>query len=323
MQVSVILCTYNRSKSLEKALESVAHSTSPMGAAWEVLIVDNNSKDDTRKVAESFVLRYPGRFWYLFEPRQGKSHALNSGIRESRGEILAFMDDDVTVDAEWLARLTGVLHNAEWSGVGGRILPERTFTPPVWLSLDYKYALAPLAFFDLGVEAGELHESPFGTNMAFRREVFETVGPFRTDLGPCPGSAIRGEDTDFGIRVLGAGFRLWYEPSAVVYHSVPSERITTKYFLAWWFDKARADVRQYGIPKDTKLFLAGVPCYAYRRIVLWLVRWVFALSPGRRFFSKVNVWMLAGQIRECSLSQKNKTRSQPGQEAAGISSYNK
>ena len=98
MKVTVILCTYNRCQILMKALESVAVSVMPESVEWEVLVVDNNSNDQTREVAQQICRKHPAHFRYLFEPRQGKSYALNSGIRVGRGDVLAFMDDDVMVD---------------------------------------------------------------------------------------------------------------------------------------------------------------------------------------------------------------------------------
>jgi len=299
MRVSVILCTYNRCHSLATALESVAASQLPDSVSWEILVVDNNSRDKTFDVVAEFVRRYPGKFRYLFEPQQGKSYALNAGIREARGQILAFMDDDVIVDVKWLQNLTSVFTKQEWAGVGGRILPERTFTPPAWLSLEGKYALAPLAIFDLGPQPAELVEAPFGTNMAFRKEVFEKVGGFRTDLGPRPGSEIRSEDTEFGFRALGAGQRLWYEPSAIVYHSLPAHRLQKEYFLAWWHEKAQADIRAFGLPQRTKLQIAGVPLYFFRRLANWTLQWITAIHPSRRFSCKLKVWMILGDIAEC------------------------
>ena len=180
----------------------MAVSTLPEPIEWEVIVVDNNSKDRTREVTEAYCRRYPGKFQYLFEPKQGKSHALTSGIKKAQGEILAFMDDDVTVEPSWLQNLTTGLHNGKWAGAGGRILPEQNFKPPRWLPVQAKNGLAPFAFFDLGPRAGLLTEPPFGTNMAFQKKLFEKYGGFRTDLGPRPGSEIRNEDTEFGERVL-------------------------------------------------------------------------------------------------------------------------
>jgi glycosyltransferase involved in cell wall biosynthesis len=298
MSISVILCTYNRCDSLATALESIAGSRLPDSVSWEVLVIDNNSKDRTREVASEFGNRNPGRFRYVFEPQQGKSHALNAGIREARGEILAFMDDDVTVDAQWLQNLTAIFQRQGWAGVGGRVLPERSFTPPAWLSAEGKYALAPLAMFDLGPQPGELIEAPFGTNMAFRKEVFEKVGGFRTDLGPRPGSETRGEDTEFGDRVLGTGQHLWYEPSAIVYHSLPAHRLQKKYFLTWWHDKAEADLRAVGLPEGAKLQIAGVPLRIIGRLANWSLQWMTSIHPARRFSCKLKVWMILGEIAE-------------------------
>jgi glycosyltransferase involved in cell wall biosynthesis len=299
MKVSVILCTYNRSESLAKALASVARSKIPESIQWEVLVVDNNSGDQTKEVVEEFSRQYPSRFRYLFERKQGKSYALNTGIRESNGDILAFTDDDVIVEPAWLMNLTSALGESEWAGVGGRVLPDRNFMPPCWIPQEDRYPFGPLAMFDLGPSAFELSEPPFGNNMAYRRSAFDSHGGFRTDLGPCPGSEIRSEDTEFGIRVLNAGGRLRYEPSAVVCHTVPESRVKKDYFLRWWFDKARADVRAHGAPPEAKWRLAGVPLILLRRFAVWTLRWFVSVNPSRRFSSKLKVWIVAGQIKEC------------------------
>lgn len=300
MKISVIVCTHNRCQSLAKALNSLAALTLPEPVEWEVLVVDNNSNDNTREVVQrDFCSLYPVRFRYLFEPKQGKSHALNSGIREARGDILAFLDDDVRVEPTWLQNLTTALRNGEWAGAGGRIIPEWSRSAPRWLSPQAWYASGPLVQFDLGDEAGELSEPPFGTNMAFRKEMFEKYGGFLVELGPRPGSEIRNEDTEFGARLLAGGERLRYEPSAIVYHPVQENRIDKEYFLAWWFHKGAANARQFGIRPGTKYYLAGIPLYLYRNLLVWTLRWVIAFNPSRRFSSKLKVWMKVGEILEC------------------------
>jgi len=311
MNITVILCTFNRCESLEKALESMARSVVPDAIDWEVLVVDNNSSDRTPDVVRSFCQRYPGRFRYLFEPQPGKSRALNAGVRESRGTILAFTDDDVVVDPKWLHSLTAPLYDGEWVGAGGRVLPEETFSLPPWIAPQDRNGLGPLAVFNPDREAGALTEAPFGVNMAFQKRVFEQYGGFRIDLGPLPGNARpqKNEDSEFCIRLLSAGERLRYEPSAIVYHSIPPNRATKGYFLAWWFDKARADIRAFGIPSDPQWFVAGIPLYMFRRLAVWTLRWMVAVRPARRFSCKINAWMSIGQIKECyDLSHEAKDR---------------
>ena len=299
MNITVILCTFNRCGLLAAALESVAHSQMRDGIAWEVLVADNNSSDRTREAVEEFRSRYPGHIRYLFVAKQGKSNALNAGIAAANGDVLAFMDDDVTVDSMWLQNLTAPLTDGKWAGSGGRIFPQWNSPPPRWLAERGWPASGPLVYFDRGTEAGVLEQSPVGTNMAFRKEMFARYGGFRTDLGPRPGSEIRNEDSEFARRLLSGGERLYYEPSAVVYHMVPPERLNRRYFLTWWFDKGRSDVREWGIPLDTRWRLNGIPLYLFRRLVRWSLKWAIAQDPRVRFESKLSVWFNAGMIAEC------------------------
>src|SRR5271166_3329805 len=303
MRVSVILCTYNRAQSLIKALESVAAQTLPESVEWEVLVVDNNSSDQTHEVVEDFCRRNPRRFRYVFEPNQGLSYARNSGVREARGDVLAFVDDDVTVEPGWLENLTAPLLNGEWAGSGGMTLPPGTFTPPRWLAPDGPYNMLGVlcAYFNLGDQACDLDEAPYGTNMAFRKQMFEKYGEFRIDLDRCGGNTMSNGDTEFGRRLMKAGERLRYEPSAVVRHPVPEGRVTKKYFLVWWFDYGRAFVREWG-PKPAVL---GIPRPYFNILKLGTVvitpkigQWVLSLDPQQRFYNKCRVWLTAGLIKE-------------------------
>ena len=305
MRISVILCTYNRCLYLRKVLGSIAASVLPESVEWEVLVIDNNSSDQTPEVATDFVVRYPGRFRYIFEPRQGKSLALNTGIRESRGDILAFVDDDLTVEPTWLWHLTKSLQNGEWAGTGGRTLLAEPFSPPRWLALAGPHSLGGVlaALFDLGDIPRELDKAPYGANMAYRKEMFGKYGLFRIDMGPSADRSIPrpNEDTEFGRRLMAAGERLRYEPSAIVYHPVTANRIQKEYFLTWWFDYGRASVREIerrpdilGIQRRywSIAKIAGVV------LPVRVLKWMLPPSPSKRFFCRCFVWMTAGQIAE-------------------------
>ena len=288
MDITVILCTYNRSNLLATALESIAASEMPASTSWEVLVVDNNSRDRTREVVEDFSHQHPGRFRYLFEAKPGKSHALNSGIRESGGDVLAFMDDDVTVERNWLRNLTQAIDGENWAGAGGRIILQWPDSLPNWLSIDGFYARHPFPGFDQGREAKQLVGPPFGTNMAFHKGVFAKHGGFRTDLGPEPGSEIRAEDTEFGRRLIAAGEHLRYEPLAVVHHPVPEARIRKDFFLKWRFDYGRGEAREFP-PAAIHLLCS---------LAAWTLRWMVSFDPRTRFFRKLVVWEKAGAVVE-------------------------
>jgi glucosyl-dolichyl phosphate glucuronosyltransferase len=292
LDLTVILCTYNRSGDLARALESIATSQIATSIAWEVLIVDNNSTDGTRKVFEDFCQKYPERFRYYFEPKQGLSHARNAGIANSRGEVLVFTDDDVIVEPTWLQNLTSASQDGEWAGAGGKTLPAQKFVPPPWLPDNLsEWGGIFCAYFDLGDTAGELHRAPYGANMAFRRSMFVKYGGFRTDLGRNPGDKIGNEDTEFGRRLILAGEKLKYEPSAIVYHPVPEGRLTQSFFYSWWFDYGRATIRErserprvWGIPREYLSLLrlaTGIPVMA--------LRWIFAMNLQQRF--RIRCWI--------------------------------
>jgi glucosyl-dolichyl phosphate glucuronosyltransferase len=272
----------------------------PSSVNWEVVVVDNNSTDATREVAEKFCLQDPRHFRYVFESNPGKSNALNRGVVEAHGEVLAFTDDDVLVEPTWIQNLTSHLNNGRWAGAAGRVLPAQPFSAPNWIPRDRRHGMAPLAVFDPPIEAGPLGASPYGVNMAFHRRVFDTYGGFRTDLGPGLGSGIpqKSEDSEFGNRLLAAGEQLRYEPSALVYHAVPSNRLQKSYFLNWWFDKARADVRASGSLSDMTWTVAGVPLRCFARLVRWTLSWLVAVEPSQRFENKIKVWVNWAQIVE-------------------------
>jgi len=312
--ITVIVCTYNRCRDLETALKSVAASEVPSSITWEVLVVDNNSTDQTRDVVQAFCSKHADRFRYLFEPEAGKSYALNAAIANARGKVLAFMDDDVTVEPTWLHNLTASLHDGEWAGAGGRTLPAESFIPPPWLPNDFKTWGAILcAYFDHGDEACEIDHPPYGANMAFRSCVFERHGGFRIDLGPAPGSQIRNEDSELGRRLLTAGERLRYEPTAVVYHPVPQGRITKEYFCSWWFDFGRARIREIGVWPDVygirRDYLRLLRCVM--RMPALTLRWMLAIHPQDRFRAKCRLWHGAGMISELYCRSVDPRRKKP------------
>jgi glucosyl-dolichyl phosphate glucuronosyltransferase len=302
MKTSVILCTYNRAAQLKEALESVVVSMRKQSVDCEVVVVDNNSRDGTKDVVAEFNSHYPGTFRYIFEAQQGKSFALNRGIRESKGDLLAFVDDDVTVEPDWLGELTGPFCNEQWVGAAGRVYLPKDFLPPSWMKLDGPYGLGPvLALFDLGGKAEPLSVPPIGANMAFRKEVFEKYGGFRSDLGPRPGSEIRFEDTEFGGRLLKRGEKLLYVPTAIVYHAIPERRLKKQYYLRYFFDYGRGLIRERGerpgigfIPRP----VIGLGNRLLNKLPRKIWNWLKEDDPQKRFFEKCLVWSMVGEIAE-------------------------
>jgi glycosyltransferase involved in cell wall biosynthesis len=306
IQITVLLCTYNRARSLATTLERLVSQTLPQSVGWEILVVNNNSSDQTSEVIEEFRQRYPERIRHMLELKQGISNARNAGIREARGEILAFVDDDEVPAANWLQNLTESLHSGEWVGSGGPVIPNWKRSPPRWWSYGSPFTLGPLAAFDPQLGAGEMNTPPVGANMAYRREMFKRYGGFRADLGRVGGKLLANEDIEFGRRVLAAGHRLRYEPFALMDHPVAESRVRKRYFLLWWYNKGRCDVREYGAQLGLRLL--GVPIRLFRDAGVEVVRWVLAVKSSQRFICRLKIWAYAGQAVESYLQGREATR---------------
>ncbi|HXH07330.1 MAG TPA: glycosyltransferase, partial [Vicinamibacterales bacterium] len=209
-EISVVLSTYNRAALLPAALEALLDQVG--GAAYEIIVVDNNSTDDTRRVVGAFAERSGGRLRYAFEPRQGLSYGRNTGIDLARAPIVAFTDDDVRVAADWVMRMREVFEQEpDIDYIGGRVLPQWRCPPPRWLT-DAHWA--PLALQDYGPEpfvtGRERAICLVGANLAFRRRVFDRVGLFHPALQRVGDGIGSTEDHEFQLRVWQAGLRGLY-----------------------------------------------------------------------------------------------------------------
>ena len=235
--VSVIIATYNRAALLDDCLGHLARQRFEPGD--ELIVVDNGSTDHTGRVIARHRERGTVPLRYLSEPRPGKSHALAKALAAAAGEVLAFTDDDVNVEAGWLDAIREAMRDPEIALVGGPVAPRWERPMPRWLVLDaegYGRLSAPLAIVDYGRTATDLGDRTFlGANLAARREVFERVGGFAPHLGKLRGTLLSGEDHDFCRRVQAAGFRAQYRPDARVRHWVPASRMRLRYFLNWFF----------------------------------------------------------------------------------------
>jgi len=300
MDISIILCTYNRSHSLKTVLESIQRLNGSPQLSWETLVVDNNSTDATKEVVGSFVDDARGNFRYIFEGRQGKSYALNSGIEAARGEILAFTDDDVIIDPDWLLNIKKTFVRYDCAGIGGKIIPVLPGKKPSWIRTDTPTPfMNVLGGFDWGEECFQLKRSIFGANMAFSKKVLMKHGLFRIDLGPTKENTMgKGEDSELSQRLLDRGEKLMYVSDAVIYHRVQKEKMTKKSFQTWYFNHGRFRTQTEGrLPRNT-IYYFGVPRYLFRHLFRKVLDWFFSFNPERRMRYKLEYCVLLGEIAE-------------------------
>jgi glycosyltransferase involved in cell wall biosynthesis len=230
MIISFIICTYNREQYIYECLSRLAANTVKEG--WEIILVNNNSTDNTAAECARFVADYkPGNYHYFVETRQGLSFARNRGIKEAHGEWLVFLDDDAMVEKDYIAHLQEHLATHPEAGAfGGAIEPFFEDQQPDWLN---PWSMGFVSAIDLGnaVKPFPAKSYPIGANMGISRAAITATGDFNTALGRTGNNLMGGEEKDIFSRIRQTGIPIMYFPGIRVRHCIPPKR-TTKEFIA-------------------------------------------------------------------------------------------
>lgn len=263
VKLSLIIATYNRGERLPVALSALLRQTLP-AELWEVVVVDNNSPDDTQQVFAAFAGEHPEiNLRIVKETMQGVSHARNRGIRESRGEYIVVIDDDEEANEGFLQQYHDLFENyPDVMAAGGRIIAKYESEPPKWLSPRTERPIAGTV--DFGSRIGPIPEGKFfgGGNHGARRVMFERYGLYNTELGRTGSDLLAGEEKELYSRFKAAGAKMYYLPDAVIYHLVEPERLTTEYFRRLCYRIGRSErVRTLGVSRGAylkRLFMEAV-----------------------------------------------------------------
>jgi glycosyltransferase involved in cell wall biosynthesis len=316
MRFSVLIATYNRAAELRDTLQNIK-GLSP-AAEWEVIVIDNNSTDETPQVVAEAARTFPVELRYLFEPQQGRSAALNAGISAARGEILATTDDDVRVPPDWLTAAENALESLDCDYVGGKVLPLWPAEPPAWIPNHGGKQWAVLALLDYGPEPVPFfkyaHRVPIGVNMAFRRDAFRRAGPWSNRIGRKKGTLLGQEVREWTLRARRAGLRGSYAPAMVVQHLIPRERLKKAYFRRWfyWNGVSRALLYRDAwidmqAPEETSLdfsnvpHILGVPRFFYGMVPreMWrMVKTAWSGHADESFDAELWLWFFLGVLHQ-------------------------
>jgi glycosyltransferase involved in cell wall biosynthesis len=230
IRISIVIATYNRGAKLGRTLRSLAIQTLAP-SEWEAVVVDNNSTDNTSTVFAEFASTHPDlNLRMVDETKQGLSWARNCGIAEAQGPIIAIIDDDEEVNPEFAAAYVEFFdRHPEVAAAGGKVVPCYETGRPAWMS---PFTERPIAgSLDRGNSQKPFERGyPAGGNMAVRSEIFASHGAFDTALGRTGDNPMGGEEKEFFSRITSAGKAVWYLPEAVIYHIIPPEKLTIKYF---------------------------------------------------------------------------------------------
>ena len=292
--VSIIICTWNRADSLRASLTTLERQLLPADVAVEVLVVDNNSSDHTAATVASLAAQWRlGALRYLFEGRQGKQFALNTGIRASTGALLAFTDDDIVFPSDWVSAIVDSFANPELELAGGKTLVGWPASgPPSWYDPQMAAIVGGVDLGDARLAPPPAGYAPAGGNLAARRALFDKVGLFSE-------AHFRHMDYEFGMRAAAHHAVIAYEPTLSVEAPVDSAMVSKRYFRRWSL-KAGMLHDSAADPQEPRLL--QVPRWIYRRLLEDLLAWpreLLGASAAVAFQRELRIWRDAGTIASC------------------------
>jgi glucosyl-dolichyl phosphate glucuronosyltransferase len=300
MDVSVVVPTYNRCGLLDQAISVLLNQEAP-GLRYEVIIVDNNSTDATRRTVESYASG-DGRVRYAFEQRQGVAYARNTGIRLAAADVIAFCDDDVSVARDWVANLhQAFVRFPDADFVGGKVLPKWAERPPSWL----RPTMCPLALQDRGEEAVFVSlRNPIcliSANLGVRRRVFDRVGLFDPATQRVKDGIGSTEDYDWELKVWRSGGHGVYVPDVVCYCDVPPGRMKKAYHRRWHLGHGRFNALARRAEFNGGRQFLDVPLFLYRQLIesaATMPKQLLMRDVAETFERETHGWFCLGFISE-------------------------
>lgn len=226
-QLSVVVCTYNRSALLKACLSSLVNQTTDK-SKYEIIIVDNNSTDETQEIMRHFCKSF-SNIKLVSEYQQGLSSARNKGWIHASGKYIAFIDDDAIASSVWCEKILSsfLTVTPKPVSVGGPIYPYYETKPPKWFCDDFEirswgaspgFLVPPRAFNGFS-----------GSNMAFEKRVLQEVGGFNPKFGMKGDEMFFGEETELFRRIHANEPYFWYDPEIKVYHFTPQRNTRLSY----------------------------------------------------------------------------------------------
>lgn len=286
MDITVAICTRNRAASLQTTLQSFTEIESS-GGDWELLVVDNGSTDNTGEVIASFAGRLPIRSER--EAKPGLSNARNRAVAAAHGEFMAWTDDDVLVDRNWLTAYAEAF--ARWpeaSLFGGRVIPVLEQPCEPWFRDNLALLEGVVAMRDFGDDpiplSSEGGRLPYGANYAIRTSEQRRFA-YDPELGVAPGRRRTGEEVMVFTAMLQEGLSGRWVPQSRVLHLIGRERQTIGYIRSYFAAQGETAAHMER-PSSQASMMFGMP--------RWLIRRMFSRYLGyriARLTAKPEVWL--------------------------------
>jgi glycosyltransferase involved in cell wall biosynthesis len=280
IDLSVIVCTYNNAELLMDCLSRFVQPSKPQEASFEVIVVDNNSKDETNRIVDCYIQSNTiPNLRYIFEPQPGLTNARLAGVRNATGSWIAFIDDDIRIQPDWIeSALQFIKTHPKAGAIGGRI-ELQYLEPPTAAALKCEAALCKVDGGGQAFKSQQGNRAPLvGAAILFRQQALEETGWLsKRYLSDRTGKSLSsGGDTEMIMRVSNQGWEVWYVPTLCATHLIPPKRTTIAYLCQLHRGLARssAQLRAIGLgrqlsPQLQIEFFWESFSYAVRRTFSW------------------------------------------------------
>lgn len=296
--ISAVICTYKRADYLRVALRSLCQQTLARDQ-YEVLVVDNAGEAEVSAIVDEFKAENVD-VRYVLETQVGLSHARNCALKEARGEYIAYLDDDARANADWLEMLVRAFRNTEAAAIGGRVWLDWDGEKPVWVNDEQ---LSLFTFVDHGDEGHALRQNEYlvGANLAFKKDLLKEIGGFDANLGRQGAVLLSGEEAKALSEMSERGWAVYYEPAAVVWHSVHPSRKKPSWLLRRMFwDGASQPLLDHRAPERSRRVMLRGLRKDLRQCAGWFARAISARLRGRKTIAwqaALGLSQRAGRVR--------------------------
>jgi glycosyltransferase involved in cell wall biosynthesis len=286
--ISIVLCTYNNADSLDITLNQLANLHHGEEHLTEIIIVDNNSPDNTAAVAQRYAAKH-SHFHYYFEPRQGLSHARNTGLEQAQGEYILFTDDDAEIPAHWADDYINIIRTHSPDCTYSKISIIWDKPKPWWFIPEYTPCFVGLNYGDKLLEITDIHREFYGKNFCVRKSLLIELGGFDPNLGRQGTKLAAGEETLLYRKMIWAGKKVIYFPTADVGHRLKEREYSSENIKKLFVDGAYSSMhiakitaRKKILGRPTRMLLESLKNLAKATVcyVLTLIR----MDKAKRFY---------------------------------------
>jgi glycosyltransferase involved in cell wall biosynthesis len=294
IKVSAVICTLNRADYLRKAIKSLANQSLESGA-YEILVVDNRSTDNTKAVVtEEFA--HISNLHYIYEPVLGLSQARNTGWQHAKGAYVAYLDDDAIANSCWLEQIVQAFETIKPQPgcVGGKVEPIWEAPRPDWLPDELLPFLTVVDWSNTPIILGE-DQYIAGANMAFPKFLLEAVEGFHVNLGRKGKSLLSNEELLLRNKLQEKNYEIYYDPKIAVKHHVSASRLAKSWFLkrTYWQGVSEAALLLYQ-ESPSLIRIGKLGAFSIRQLITSPKRLLYSMLPATN----------ASQLQEKCLAMK-------------------